>query len=499
MSTIRKQSIISSVVVYIGFALGFFNTYLFTREGGFTKEEYGLTGLFIAFANIMYSVANLGMITYIHKFFPYYKDRLPKEKNDMLTIALLLSTTGFLLVTIAGLVFKDVLIDKIFANSPGIIHYYYWIFLFGFGLTVFSIFEAYSWQHEKAVLTNFSKEVLFRLLITLLIVLSTLGFIKKFDVFIKFYSFLYIFIALFIAAYLLVTHRLHFSLSISNLSRKLFKKIITLVSFVWGGQLIYTLANVFDTIVIAAVLPNGLAVAAIFTLAQNISSLIQAPQRGIISSSIGPLSQAWKNKDYEKINRIYHRSSINQLIFSTAMFSLIWLNFEDGIKTFNLQESYNEAKWVFFFLGITKIIDMGTGVNSQIIGTSTYWKFEFISGLVLLSLALPLNYILTRQMGVIGPAISNLIAFSIYNAIRYWFLLKRFNMQPFNLNTVYTLLLAVGCYYASFYIFNHQQGFLWIVLRSLLFVALFAAGVIKLKLTPDLKPVLNTFRKRLKL
>ncbi len=325
MSTIRKQSIISSVVVYIGFALGFFNTYLFTREGGFTKEEYGLTGAFIAFANIMYSVANLGMITYIHKFFPYYKDRLPKEKNDMLTIALLVSTTGFLLVTITGLVFKDVLINKIFANSPGIIQYYYWIFIFGFGLTVFSIFEAYSWQHQKAVLTNFSKEVLFRLLITLLIVLSTVGLINRFDVFIKLYSFLYIFIALVIAAYLFFTKRIHLSFSISILTRRLFKKIITLVSFVWGGQLIFTLASVFDTIVLVAVLPNGLAVAAIFTLAQNISSLIQAPQRGIISSSIGPLSQAWKNENYEKINLIYHRSSINQLIFSSAMFSLIWL------------------------------------------------------------------------------------------------------------------------------------------------------------------------------
>ncbi|MBI3882851.1 MAG: hypothetical protein HY305_01140, partial [Sphingobacteriales bacterium] len=47
MSQIRRQSIISSVVVYFGFALGFLNTYLFAREGGFSKEEYGLTGIFI--------------------------------------------------------------------------------------------------------------------------------------------------------------------------------------------------------------------------------------------------------------------------------------------------------------------------------------------------------------------------------------------------------------------------------------------------------------------
>jgi O-antigen/teichoic acid export membrane protein len=73
-------------------------------------------------------------------------------------------------------------------------------------------------------------------------------------------------------------------------------------------------------IVITAVIPNGLAWAGIFSLAQNIASLIQAPQRGIIAASIGHLSRAWKDKDYEKIRRIYHRSSINQLIFACGIF-----------------------------------------------------------------------------------------------------------------------------------------------------------------------------------
>ena len=76
MSTIRRQSIISSAIVYFGFALGFLNTYLFTREGGFSPAQYGLTGAFIAIANIMYSFANLGMQAYIYKFFPYYDDNL---------------------------------------------------------------------------------------------------------------------------------------------------------------------------------------------------------------------------------------------------------------------------------------------------------------------------------------------------------------------------------------------------------------------------------------
>ena len=85
-----------------------------------------------------------------------------------------------------------------------------------------------------------------------------------------------------------------------------------------------------------------------------------------------------------------------------AVFLLIWLNFTDGINTFGLNPIYLDAAWVFFVLGITVIIDMGTGVNSQIIVTSTYWKFELISGIVLLLIMLPLTYLLTKQYGITG-------------------------------------------------------------------------------------------------
>ena len=270
-----------------------------------------------------------------------------------------------------------------------------------------------------------------------------------------------------------------------------------LSSFVWGGTIVLNLANVFDGIIIAAVLPNGMAAAAVYYLAQNISSLMQAPQRAIISASLGPLSQAWKEKDYSKINRIYHRSSINQLIFAAALFCLIWLNFDDGFTSFHLQENYRAAKWVFFYIGLARIIDMGTGLNGQIIATSTFWRFEFFTGIFLLVLTLPLNYQLTRILGITGPAISNLISFTLYNAVRYWFLAWRFKMQPFSLKTIYTLLLAAAVYCIVFALFHNKTGFLYITLRSMVFILLYVTGMWLLKLSPDVQPVLATLRKKL--
>src|SRR3982751_2111901 len=123
MSQIRRQSIISSMMVYFGFALGFFNTYLFTKEGGFTPNQYGLTGIFIAVSSLMFSLANLGMPSYIYKFYPYYNDNLDKKSNDILSWALLISLVGFCFVVIGGIYFKDLITYKFGEHSPEFIKY----------------------------------------------------------------------------------------------------------------------------------------------------------------------------------------------------------------------------------------------------------------------------------------------------------------------------------------------------------------------------------------
>ena len=105
-------------------------------------------------------------------------------------------------MVLAGIVFKDILVDKIFNNSPQLLQYYYWTFPFGFGYTLFAVLEPYAWQHNRSAFTNFLKEVLFRFLVTILILLTTWKLIKEFDSFIMLYSFLYIAIVLIILFHL---------------------------------------------------------------------------------------------------------------------------------------------------------------------------------------------------------------------------------------------------------------------------------------------------------
>ena len=488
MSQVRTQSIISTIFVYGGLLIGFFSTYLFTRQGSvFTSSEYGLTGIFISVGNIMFAFANLGTVAVVYKFYPYYNDNLPKKKNDLLTWTLLISLVGFCCVILAGVVFKDFVIRKFGSNSPDFIKYYFWVFPFGFSLLLFSMFEIFAWNIRKSIFTTFLRELFFKLITLILIFLLSFQWIKSFDTFIKMYAFSYAIVALVLLIYLIRKKEFYITFIISRVTKKFYKKMISMASLIYVGSTIYTIAMFIDQIIIMSLLGTG--PVGIFLLGFNVSGLVQAPQRGAVAASIPVLSKAWKDKDYEKLNLIYQRSGINLLIASLGIFLLVWLNFADAVHTFKLKPEYLQSQWIFFFLGLARVVDLGTGVNSQIIGTSTFWRFEFISGMVLLALAVSLNYFLVSHYGIIGAGYSTLISYSVYNTIRIIFLKRKFNMHPFSMKTIYAIVFAFIAYLICYFSFASLHGFVAIMLRSLVFTALYAGAIIYFDLTPDILSV----------
>ena len=493
MSQIRRQSIISTGFVYFGFLLGFINTYLFTRQGSpFTTAQYGLTSIFIAVGNLMFAFANLGMVSTVYKFYPYYNDNLPKKKNDLMTWALMVSLVGFCFVVLAGIIFKDLVIRKFGANSPQFIRYYFWVFPFGFSLLLFSMLEVFAWNIRKSIFTTFLREVLFRGLTTILIFVLSFKLINGFDGFIKLYAFTYGIVALVLLIYLVWKKELYLVFAISRVTKKFYKKIVSLATLIYFGGTVLMIAQFIDTLVIMSILGTG--PAGIFALGSVVAGLVQAPQRGAVAASIPILSKAWKDKDYDKINVIYQRSGINLLIASLGIFIVIWLNYKDSVITFSLKPDYLQSQWIFFFLGMARVIDLGTGVNAQIIGTSVFWRFELLSGIILFLLITPLSYILVKQFGIVGAGYSNVISFTVYNIIRIIFLHRKFKMHPFSIKTLYAILIAVVFGALCYYTFQNFHGFFGMLLKGSVFISLYAGAVIYFDLSPDVLPVLSSIR-----
>ncbi|HYF31491.1 MAG TPA: oligosaccharide flippase family protein [Chitinophagaceae bacterium] len=502
MSTIRRQSIISTLLIYTGFVFGAINTYLFTQHelftNSFTLEQYGLTRAFIVTGHFLYGFASFGLAPVIYKFFPYYRDNLKGKANDLLSIALVLALVGFILTTIAGVIFEPLIVRKFSAKSPLLVQYYLWIFPFLFFYLFFSILEAYAWSLRKTILPNFLKEAGFRISTTLLIILFLAGGIY-FPLFIKLFSFLYAFSFFVLLIYLVRLKEFNFTLSISKVTKKFWRKMGTLMLFVYAGMIINVTASSIDSFTIASYVPEALTYLAVYDFSTYICSLVQAPQRSIISISTPVLSQAWKDKDFRTLRKVYSRSSINLLMVALFIFLLIWLNYDYAIEIFGLNPTLKAGKMVVLLLSLKFIIDMGTGVNAQIIGTSTFWRFEFMSGVILLLLAIPLNIILVKRFHIEGAAWSSLIAYTVYNIVRLWFLWWKFKMQPFTVNTFYVIVHALACYAICYIAFRSLNDFGGMVLRSAVFVVLFAVTAYYFKLSPDIDPVIRSVRKKLRI
>ncbi len=497
MSSIRRQSIISSLLIYVGFAFGALNTYLFIKDGLFTPEQYGLTRALIVMGQFFYGFASFGLASVFYKFYPYYKDNIAKQdKNDLLTITLLVAFAGFILTAGAGLLFEGLVVKKFIEKSPLILKYYYWIFPFTFFLLFFSLLEAYAWSIGKAILPNFLKEAGFRISTTLLIILFIFTG-KNFDLFIKLFSLLYALSFFALLAYLIRLNKFHIVTEISRVTRKFWKKMLTLMAYVYGGTLVGIGAQSVDFFAIASF--QGLKYGAVFDFSSYLANVIQVPQRSLVSTTIPTLSRAWKEKDLVTIDRIYKRSSLNLLLISIFIFSLIWLNYDNAITVLDANPIFNEGKWVVFFLALKNIVDMGTGVNGQIIATSTYWRFDFFSGIILLLLAVPLNIFLVKNYGIIGSAWSNLIAYVIYNSIRIVFLKRKFNLQPFTTNTAYVITQGIICFTATYYLFKSIEGWAGMFSRSAFFVIVFVISAYYFKISPDIQPVWLTIKKKLRM
>jgi O-antigen/teichoic acid export membrane protein len=499
MGSIRKQTIISSLLVYFGFFIGAINIFFYTKignnHGAFTAEQFGLTRIFFDYAQNMYAFSSLGIIPIIYKFYPYYKDNLEEHEIDLMSWAMITALFGFILILIAGFYFEPLFVKQFSVRSKSIVDYYYWMFPFAMGMLFFSVIEGFCWGIQKTIISNFLKETGLRIFTLALILLFYFKFIS-FDSFIKIFAFLYLAIFFILAFYLYHTKRLHFPLKMSRVTKKFKKKILGMQALIFGGTLIASIAATIDSFIIAKFM--GLGVVAVFGLAQYAANLVQVPQRSIQSISAGVLSRAWKDKNMTEIERIYQRSCINLLLIALFIFGNLWLNAYQGIQVLNIQKEYEGAMAVIFILGMVRIIDAGTGLNNMVINTSIYWRFDFYSGVILLAMRLPLTYYLIKNYGIIGSAFAELFAFGVYNFIRFEFLRRKFKMQPFNSKTVLAILFGIGAYGISYFLGTSLSGWSGILIRSIIFSSLFSFAIYYWKITPDTDQLILQIQYRLR-
>ena len=445
MGIIQKQGIKSSYFIFLGFLIGAINL-LVLFPMFFSKNDQGLVRAMIDIGATLSVFCTLGTLPVVYKFYPFYNHYLGTNKNELPFLTLLINLLGFGILLFIGWHNQDFIIRKL-GKSPSLGHYFSYIYPYTFFLMLFYWLEAFAWGLHKGVMTNFLRETAIRVLTTILILLF--GFhIVDLTQFITLFSCIYLLPMLYLLYNLIKSKEWSIrNFTMSSVTKRLKGRMISFALFVFAGQFFNLLARTNDTFMIVGL--KGLSDASIFAIATYVSAILEIPQRSLTSISIPILAKSWKEKDFDNIKHIYHKSVSNLLAIGLLLFGLIWLNIQNLVSFLNWIShkeggGYDAIVNLAFILGLAKLIDLATGVNAQIIGTSNYWKFDFFTNVMFVIVSLPLNYYLIKHYDLTGLAISNLIAYTIYNTVRFGFLYKKFNLQPYRWKHGLFLLLSIG-------------------------------------------------------
>jgi len=493
MATIRKQSIYSSIYIYAGFAIGAFNV-LFLFPKFFTPEEFGLTRILMDITLILSMICTAGTIPVALKFFPFYKHYLPKEKNELFTLVLMIGTLMCVLLYFTFPFIEPIALRKFADRSPILSNHLRLVIPLTISLVALSILEIFAWIIGKTILANFLKEFMYRILVLIVILAWALGLIKDYPVFIEVYAYLY-FIPVAILTWVIVKSQI-FKLVFqkSAVTKKLSGAMVKYGGAYFLGNILNVVAKTNDTIIIASQSIGGLADAAIFTIATYLITVMDVPQRSMVSAAIPQIAQAWKDKDLAKLDRLYKKTALNLLVIAAGILGLVILNIPAFIHV--LGPTYAGMSILMLILGISKLIDLGTGMNGHILQLSKHWKIDLFTNMFFVVISILLNYWLTRSYGIVGTAVGSLIAIILFNFIRFYYIKRIYGMQPFSWRNGVTLLVAGGLTFGLYSIAFHD--FIWINLfvKSVLFILSFAFIVIHFNISPEITELYHMARSR---
>lgn len=178
------------------------------------------------------------------------------------------------------------------------------------------------------------------------------------------------------------------------------------------------------------------------------------------------------------------------------MFLGLWANIDNIFRI--LGPDYISGKWVIFFIGLGSLIDMSTGANSSILGSSPYYKIQTGFLVVLVISLIITNLMLIPIYGITGAAIGGALSLSILNILRYLYLWYKFNLQPFNFKFVIVAAIGIVAYFISSLMPVLPYLIADILVRSSILTILFCLPIYLLKLSPDINEKADEILKAIK-
>ena len=483
MGIVREQSVKNSISFYIGMAVGAINTVIIYPNVFKDNPEYfGLIQILLAYAIVISTFTTFGIPKIFLRFFPAIKD-----KGQLYFLSLITPIIGFLLATLIYVLFKEEIFY--FLNATVLLknNFFYIIFLIFF-IGFYEVLTSISRSFLHSAIPVFLNEVFLKIYSMSTLLLHWFGFLD-FATFLKIYFLGYFlkFAVIFIIQFFNNQFSLSFTLKDLQLKRMLSYGLYVLI----GGAAMIIVTRL-DLMMIGSLL--DLQQVAFYTVAFFIGNAIMVPGKSIVAISTPLIAKAWENQDFSEIQNLYSKSSINQLIIGGIFFLCVWINIDEVFDL--LPEKFRAGKWVVFYIGLSQLFNISTGVNGAIIMNSKYYRYDLYTSVILVFLTIITNFFLIQKYGINGAAMATAISVFLFHFTRVILLKIKMNMQPFSYKTIYTIILLILIYFLLIFLPNTGYALFDIFWKSLIALLIFGLLVLYFNLSDDISLMMKDFKNR---
>ncbi|RKQ49361.1 O-antigen/teichoic acid export membrane protein [Roseivirga pacifica] len=477
MGIIIKQSIRSSIFSYLGVAIGYINV-LWLYPYFLSADQIGLFRLIQSSAYLLATFGQIGLASSLVKFYPTLK----KEKG-FLTLMLLGSTVGFLLIAGLSILFQTQIVNYFAQESSLFVEYFQLTLMVTFFLVIFQVLEAYCRSLLSITLPTFLRDIGIRIL-TMLFVLLYAFDLLTFEQLTWSFILVYGLVTLALLARLVIKKEAQLSFQFGFLNSPLAKQILNFGLYALLGAGGTQIILQIDSIMVSGEL--GLEATGIYTIAFFIGTVIEMPKRAISQLSLSLMSQSFKKNDMEAVEKLYRQTSINQLIIGALLLLGIWANLENIYHFVPNGEVYKNGFYVVLFIGLGKLSDMIFGANGEIIVMSKYFRFNVLAVTLLALATIGLNSLLIPTMGIQGAALASLLAMLGFNLTKYFFVWIKFGLQPFDFATLKAIAIIAATYFLNETIPLIGAPLVDLLVRSTIIATVFLALIISFKVSEEI-------------
>lgn len=486
MGVVARQGFKSGIVTYVGIALGVINNmilYPYLLE----VSEYGVIQFVIQSASFFTPFLLLGFTNVLLKYYPFYSDN-KSSKNYLFSLVFGIVILTSLALVLIFLSFKDSILSY-YQNDIDVSNVAIYVML---GISIILPFNI-MFQKFASIYERIAVPSLYNQLYKFIAPFIVLGyFFKLYSFDMALWAILLFYIGLFLLNrnYVLKLDRFKlinpYKMFKADARRK---KILEFAGFGIFTSIAGTFATQIDILMITSM--KGTYETGIYAWALFGISAVVVPYRLIDGITTPIIARHWKENKHQQIEKIYKQSSSSLLFICLGLFLAFWIILNDLFLIMPKGGSYRDAKMVVLFLGIAKLIDVGAGLNSQILAMSDQFRKVLYFILTSATVNVVLNIVLIPKYGVEGSAMATIASLLVFNLLKFCFIYWKFKIQPFTWKSLVTIVLGISLLFLVQWIPKTGSPIINILMYGSIFTLSYFALGYKFHLAQDLNNFVN--------